>query len=233
MRLRLGDLTFDSDTRQLLRGRSEVHVSPKAFELLTLLIAYRPRALAKSELQEHLWPDLFVSETNIASLIAEIRRALNDDAQRPRFVRTAHRFGYAFCGDAVDAPASSTVETAAICWLLMDRRRVPLSAGENVLGREPEGGIALDSHTVSRRHARITVSERGAILEDLQSKNGTFLRDKRVTTPIALADGDQIRVGSIVVHFRTAAGSKTATWSEPRSSKSGGAPVSQKKRVTP
>ena len=85
-----------------------------------------------------------------------------------------------------------------------------------MLGREPEGGIALDSHTVSRRHARITVSERGAILEDLQSKNGTSCWDKRATTPIALADGDQIRVGSIAALFRKAAGSKTATWSEPR-----------------
>jgi DNA-binding winged helix-turn-helix (wHTH) protein len=214
VRLRLGNLTFDCDTRQLLRGRTEVHLSPKAFELLKLLIDARPRALAKAELQERLWPDLFVSETNLASLVAEIRRALDDDAQRPRFVRTAHRFGYAFCGEAVTE--GRPVEATPVCWLLKDRRRMPLAAGENVLGREPEGGIALDSHTVSRRHARIIVSDEGAVLEDLRSKNGTFLREARVTRPTTLSDGDRIRVGSVVMHFRTASGSSTATWSERR-----------------
>jgi DNA-binding winged helix-turn-helix (wHTH) protein len=216
VRLRLGDLTFDSGTRQLLRGRAEVHVSPKAFDLLKLLIEARPRALAKPQLQEQLWPDLFVSETNLASLIGEIRRALDDDARRPRFVRTVHRFGYAFCGEAAEESAGSSVDSTPVCWLLKDRRRLHLALGENVLGREPDGGISLDSHTVSRRHARILVSERGAILEDLESKNGTFLRNARVTTPTALANGDQIRLGSVVMHFRTASGSKTATWSEQR-----------------
>ncbi len=216
MRLRLGDVVFDSATRQLLRGRSEVPLSPKAFELLRLLIAARPRALAKAELQEQLWPDLFVSETNLASLVAEIRKALGDDAQRPRFVRTAHRFGYAFCGDVVKAIDEVAVEPAPVCWLIKDRRRLALDAGENILGREPNSVIALDSHTVSRRHARITVSPRGAVLEDLRSKNGTFLRDTRITTPTALADGDQIRVGAVVMHFRIASRSKTATWSASR-----------------
>jgi DNA-binding winged helix-turn-helix (wHTH) protein len=216
VRLRLGTLTFDSETRQLLRGRSDVHLSPKAFELLNLLLAARPRALAKAELQDHLWPDLFVSETNLASLVAEIRRALDDDAHRPRFVRTAHRFGYAFCGEAVDVSERVVTDSSPVCWLLKDRRRLPLGVGENVLGREPDGGISLDSQTVSRRHARIIVSDRGAVLEDLHSKNGTFLRDARVTSPTALADGDRIRVGSVVMHFRTASGSKTATWSEQR-----------------
>ena len=213
MTLRLGQLTFDADTRQLLRGRSEVHLSPKAFDLLKLLIDARPRALAKAELQDRLWPGVFVSDTNLASLIAEIRRALGDDASQPRFVRTAHRFGYAFCCDTNDAAAPIPPEPVPVCWLLKDRRRVPLEAGENVLGRERDLGVPLDSHTVSRRHARITVSARGAVLEDLRSKNGTFLRDARVTAATPLADGDRIRIGAVVLHFRTASGSKTVTWS--------------------
>jgi len=70
MRLRLGSLTLDTATRQLLRGTSEVHLSPKAFDLLTLLVETRPRAVAKAELQNELWPDVFVSETNLAGLVA-------------------------------------------------------------------------------------------------------------------------------------------------------------------
>jgi DNA-binding winged helix-turn-helix (wHTH) protein len=213
MKLRLGPLTFDANSRQLLRGRSEVHLSPKAFDLLKMLIDARPRALAKAELQERLWPDLFVSDSNLASLVAEIRRVLADDASQPRFIRTVHRFGYAFCGDAVDGPSPVRAGPATLCWLLKDRRRVPLEAGENVLGRERDHGIPIDSNTVSRRHARITVSEGGAVLEDLRSKNGTFLRDVRITVATPLADGDRIRIGAVVLHFRTASASKTVTWS--------------------
>lgn len=230
MRLRLGQLTFDADTRQLLRGRSEVHLSPKAFDLLKVLIDARPRALAKTDLQERLWPGVFVSDTNLASLIAEIRRALGDDASQPRFVRTAHRFGYAFCCDTSDAAAPMPAESVPVCWLLKDRRRVPLEAGENVLGRQRDLGIALDSHTVSRRHARITVSTRGAMLEDLRSKNGTFLRDMRVTAATPLADGDRIRIGAVVLHFRTASGSKTVTWSGHQDSVPPPAPAVSKRR---
>jgi DNA-binding winged helix-turn-helix (wHTH) protein len=213
VRLRLGSVTFDSESRQLLHGRSEIRLSPKAFDLLKLLIDERPRAFAKTELQERLWPNVFVSETNLASLIAEIRRALGDDAQRPRFIRTVHRFGYSCCADVAD-PSSTSQDDSTPCWLLKDRRRLPLAAGENILGRDRDNGIAVDSHTVSRRHARITVSARGAVLQDLDSKNGTFLRDARVKAPAALADGDQIRLGSVVMHFRMPSGSWTATWGE-------------------
>lgn len=214
MRLRLGSVTFDSESRQLLRGRAEIRLSPKAFDLLKLLIDERPRALAKTELQERLWPNVFVSETNLASLIAEIRRALGDDAQRPRFIRTVHRFGYSCCADLAEPTGTAQVDGPPLCWLLKDRRRLPLAPGENILGRERDNGIAIESHTVSRRHARITVSERGAMLEDLESKNGTFLREARVKAPAALADGDQIRLGSVVMHFRMASGSRTATWGD-------------------
>ena len=212
MRLRLGNVTFDSESRQLRRGRSEIHLSPKAFELLKLLIEARPRAFAKTDLQERLWPNVYVSDTNLAALIAEIRRALGDDAQRPRFIRTVHRFGYSCCADVADAPEAAAAGTTEVddspllCWLLKDRRRLPLVVGENILGRKRDDGIAVDSHTVSRRHARITVSERGAVLEDLDSKNGTFLREAPVKTPAVLADGDEIRLGSVVMHFRTASG---------------------------
>ena len=80
MKLRLGDLTFDADARQLRRGRHEIHLSPKAFDLLKCLIAARPRALSKNELHEILWPATFVSESNLATLVAEIREALGEGA---------------------------------------------------------------------------------------------------------------------------------------------------------
>jgi DNA-binding winged helix-turn-helix (wHTH) protein len=217
--IRLGDLTFDPDARQLLRGDSEIHLSPKAFELLKTLVEHRPRALSKNELHQHLWPRTFVSEANLASLIAEVREALGETAREPRFIRTAHRFGYAFAASTVEqattvsaAPAAGVDTPVRFCWLIRDGKRLPLQAGENVLGRDADGVIGLGSPTVSRRHARVVILEAGASVEDLNSKNGTFLGGARVTNATALHDGDELRVGSVTLQFRTASASKTVTW---------------------
>jgi pSer/pThr/pTyr-binding forkhead associated (FHA) protein len=82
------------------------------------------------------------------------------------------------------------------------RREVSLRLGENVLGREPEAVAWMDSPTVSRRHACIRVSTEGAVIEDLGSHNGTYVRGEKVTEPVPLRDGDEIRLGSVVVTLR-------------------------------
>ena len=133
MTVSFGDLTLDTDTRQIRRGAVEVPISPKAFELLTALIDARPRALSKADLHERLWPDTYVTESNLAGLVAEIRRAIGDDARTPRFVRTVQRFGYAFAGEVT--PGSSTSSVAISCWLTHGDRQWTLPDGEHVLGR--------------------------------------------------------------------------------------------------
>jgi DNA-binding winged helix-turn-helix (wHTH) protein len=214
VKLRLGELTFDPDARLLLNGDNELHLSPKAIDLLRILIAHRPRALSKQELHEHLWPATFVSEANLASLIAEVREALGDTARAPQFIRTAHRFGYAFSGEVVEVPDSAAFrQTTNFCWLVKDGKRLPLQPGENILGRD-DADIQIDSPTVSRRHARIRISGTEAVLEDLGSKNGTFANGERVSTVVSLKDGDEVQVGSVVSRFRmTSPKGVTATWS--------------------
>lgn len=214
VKLRFGELTFDADTRQLVGADGEVHLSPKAFELLRILVEHRPRSMSKNELHELLWPATFVSEANLASLVAEIRDSLGDDARHPRFVRTAHRFGYAFCGEATLVAESARLsEAASFSWLLKDGRRLPLRIGENILGRDDDV-IQIDSPTVSRRHARIVITAVDALLEDLGSKNGTFTQGAPVSTPVRLTDGDELRIGSVVLRFRmTLPKGATATWS--------------------
>ena len=101
MRIRFGPFTLDLESRQLTSAGKEIHLEPKAFELLSALVLERPKALSKADLQERLWPGTFVAEANLSNLVAEIRAALGDPARAPKFVRTAHGFGYAFCGDAV------------------------------------------------------------------------------------------------------------------------------------
>jgi DNA-binding winged helix-turn-helix (wHTH) protein len=199
---RFGDFTFDHDRRQLFLNKTELHLSPKAFELLAELLANRSRALSKEELQQRLWPSTFVEETNLAGLVTEIRRALRDSASSPMFVRTVYGFGYHFVGD-VTAAAPAESPGVRLCVVLAAREFV-LMNGANVVGRDPEAAIQIDARGVSRQHARILVSSGAAIIEDLGSKNGTYVNGRRITAPARLSEGDEIGLGAVSVTFRTA-----------------------------
>ena len=118
-------------------------------------------------------------------------------------MRTAHRVGYAFAADVVDTrDASSPAIRASLCWLIMDGRRIPLQPGDNILGRDGGGGLSIESPSVSRRHARISVANERATIDDLGSKNGTYVRCERIANPVPLKDGDEVRIGSVVLQFR-------------------------------
>ena len=200
MRIRFGDCVVDTERRQVSRDAVEVPVSPKAYQLLTLLVDARPKALAKDYLYKELWPDTFVVDANLPNLIAEIRGALGDSAQQPRIIRTVHGFGYAFCADAeIVLPADASQFRTH--WLLWEGRALPLGAGENVIGRGPDVQVRLDTPGVSRRHARILVDGEHVVIEDLDSKNGTFVGGERVTAARALAGGDEVSLGSVRVTF--------------------------------
>ena len=204
MALHFGDFVVDFESRQLSRGTEAVPVGPKAFELLELLLKSRPRALSKAQIRDRLWPRTVASESNLTSLVNELRTALGDRARKPRFIRTVYGFGYAFSGEAtevgdVERPAP---RHATRFRLFLDDREIALREGENLLGRLDEGVAWFESPTVSRRHARIVVEGGKATLEDLGSKNGTFLRGKRVTSPSSLADGDEILLGRVHMTFR-------------------------------
>lgn len=203
MQICFGPFVLDLDTRQLTRDGRAIHLSPKAFELLAALVDARPKVLSKPLLQQRLWPDTFVAEANLSNLVAEIREALGDAPRDPAYIRTAHRFGYAFCGEATRTGSRRAVPTDRPgCWIEWGTKRFPLCPGEHVVGRDPDVEIRLDASTVSRRHARVIVTDEGAVLEDFGSKNGTFRGAARVTVPINLADGDEIRIGSQLVTFR-------------------------------
>ena len=107
MRARFGPFTIDSETRQLLRAGTEVHLSPKAFDLLCTLIESRPKVVDKETLHARIWPDTYVVDANLNVLVSEIRRAIGDKSQQPEFVRTVHGIGYAFCGTAVQVEAAA------------------------------------------------------------------------------------------------------------------------------
>src|SRR6185295_12611002 len=118
MALAFGDFVFDQERRQLLRLGEPVPLEAKAYELLGLLLSRRPNALSKAQIRDVLWPGTFVSESALARLVTQLRAACGDDAQTPRFIRTVHGFGYAFCGNARESgngqPATGAEERAAL-----------------------------------------------------------------------------------------------------------------------
>jgi DNA-binding winged helix-turn-helix (wHTH) protein len=225
VRTRFGPFTLDAAARQLFEGQREIHLSTKAFDVLCLLVDGRPRVIDKATIHARIWPETFVVDANLSVLVGEIRRALKDTPGTERFIRTVHRVGYAFCGDATDltpasppTAASAGAGTAASharsgrvsCWLVWNERHVPLASGEHVVGRDPSSAVWLDASGVSRRHACIRVDAEGqtASIEDLGSTNGTFIQGSAVSGRASLADGDAIQIGSAELTFRAWSGGK-------------------------
>jgi DNA-binding winged helix-turn-helix (wHTH) protein len=224
--LAFGDFVYDEETREVRCGERALELSPKALELLGQLLKNRPRAMSKTELRDALWPTTFVGDTSLARRVNELRAALGDDARKPRMIRTVYKFGYAFIGEATNltAGAAPPREPASVCSLVAGANEVGLADGENVIGRDPGCTVRITSPRVSRHHARILVDGTQATLEDLGSKNGTYLEGRAIDGPKALADGDEISVGAAVFVFRAGeATGTTRTGRRPRSTvKKGG-----------
>jgi DNA-binding winged helix-turn-helix (wHTH) protein len=203
MRFLFGTFVLDTETRHLLRAGEPVHLTPKAFELLQRLLQARPRVLSKAELHGRLWPDTHVVEGNLPNLVAEIRSALADEARSPRFVRTVHGLGYAFCGEAVDDAPGPRAETERpfVYRLSWAGGIVALAEGDYVLGRHADSIVPLDVDVVSRRHALLRIGQGRAVLEDLGSHNGTFVNGERLTGPTPLSDSDEFKLGSVSFVF--------------------------------
>jgi DNA-binding winged helix-turn-helix (wHTH) protein len=212
--VRFAEFTLDAGARQLLAGATPVRISRKAFDLLAILIDHRPNVVDKHELRTRLWGDVNVVDANLNNLVAELRAALSDDAQEPRFLRTVHRVGYAFCGEAAGGDDEAEVPGTPRQWVVWKDRTYVLTEPETLIGRDPDCDIWIDALGVSRRHARIRRGPGGArraMLEDLGSTNGTYVRGEAVTEPQALEDGDAIRIGKVVLTYRDWSGGGSPT----------------------
>jgi DNA-binding winged helix-turn-helix (wHTH) protein len=204
MRVRFDSFEFDSATRELLHDGKAVHLSPKSFDLLQILIERRPALVTKAELQDWLWPDVVVVEANLANAVAEVRKALGDDPRSPKFVWTVSRRGYRFSADVevVSAPEAARPQGPLRWWLTWRDAILPLAEGENIVGRHPESDIWLDASSVSRVHARVVIADGRATVEDRGSTNGTFVNGLRIATRHPLVDGATVTFGSERAVFR-------------------------------
>jgi DNA-binding winged helix-turn-helix (wHTH) protein len=194
---RFGEFAFDPAVRLLTRSGAPVHLTAKALDLLELLVVRHPEAVPKKHIHHTLWPDTFVSDVSLTTLIFELRTALGETARKPRFIRTVHGFGYAFQHENGHAETPET----PFC-VIYDGREINLRLGENLLGRSRDCRVRLDSSRVSRHHARITVGDGSALIEDCGSRNGTWVGGVRTDGRVRLKDGDDIGVAGIRVLFR-------------------------------
>jgi hypothetical protein len=220
MHLSFGRFVLDVRARQLLRRGRPVRLGDSALAVLLRLVERRPAVVSKVDLRS-LWPSRVVEENHLSHLIAELRRALGR-----RAIRTVHGLGYAFTPSAI--PDAATAVGAVVCVLewragsgltasghhdAWDAGRARLPEGTYLIGRSPDAFPRLASRTVSARHAHLDVHADGAFVEDLASKNGTFVEGRRVDLRRRLRDGDTLLVGGVPlsVHLHGAALTTTDT----------------------
>lgn len=196
MRVRFLDFVLDTDRRELSRGGARVPLRPKAMQLLEALVVDRPRAVSQEELYDRLWPDTFVDKTSLHKVMYQLRHALGDGEQA--IIRTVYGFGFSFAAAVIDeAPGAPESR----CQIVIGDSEFDLLQGENIVGRERDAAVRIEAPSISRRHARIVVTGEDAIIEDLHSKNGTFVRGRR-THLGELRDGDAILFGTVAAAFR-------------------------------
>ena len=111
------DLELDTALFEVRRGGVAVALEPQAFDVLAYLVAHRDRVVPKEELMDAVWGGRFVSETAVTSRIKQARRAVGDDGQAQRLIRTLHGRGYRFVADVEvaddDAAAGAVPEARA------------------------------------------------------------------------------------------------------------------------
>jgi DNA-binding winged helix-turn-helix (wHTH) protein len=214
VRLHFGDCLLDTAARELRRAGEVVPLKPQAFRLLEVLVVRRPGAVSHTELRGLLWPDMQTGGTSLARLVSDVRVAIGSNGTAAsQSIRTVHRFGYAFSSH-VEEEVLEQHFASTVCSIQWGQHLLPLMDGENVIGRSETATICVPSPEVSRRHARIVVDGHSATLEDLGSRNGTYLGEVRLDSSVTLRHRDRIGVGPALLIFYVAKSDETTEISE-------------------
>jgi DNA-binding winged helix-turn-helix (wHTH) protein len=206
--LRFAEFELDLTAYALRRRGRRVKLEKLPMEVLILLVREAGALVERREIQAALWgSEVFVEhDSAINTAIRKIRQALGDDADSPRYVETVIGKGYRFVA-RVEEGVSLTEERRRdgprppSYRLTRGRQEFVLQPGDNLLGRDPAARVYVDHASVSRRHARIAVGSDGATLEDLKSRNGTFVDGRRIDSPTEIQHGAIIALGPITLKF--------------------------------
>lgn len=199
VRLRFDQFCFDSGQKALLRGGQPVRLTPRAFRLLELLLLRRPKAVSKRDLLDYVWSGHIVEEANLKTLVLEIRTALEERGGRPEVVRTVYGYGYAFAGEVQEqAEETQSSPIVAVRW---NDQTALLPPGAHLIGRRPDCAVRIDAPSVSRVHARLEIMQEVMRIEDLRSKNGTFIDGQRIGAAIELLARCEVVIGEVAVRI--------------------------------
>jgi TolB-like protein/DNA-binding winged helix-turn-helix (wHTH) protein/Tfp pilus assembly protein PilF len=112
---RFGDITIDRENFRVQKGGRDITLSPRAFDVLALLVQNGGRVLEKQVIFDHVWKDTFVSDNALTKAVKEIRHALDDDAVNPRYIETVTKRGYRFIAEISETgrPDGQVPETAS------------------------------------------------------------------------------------------------------------------------
>jgi DNA-binding winged helix-turn-helix (wHTH) protein len=201
---RLGAWLVEPSLDRISRDGEAVRLRPRAMDVLILLAGMAGKLASKKRLIDAVWRTEFVSDHALTQVIAELRAALGDDARNPAYIENIPRRGYRLVATVTPVAASvAQVRDAALPFKLQSADRdYALIQGPNVIGRTGDADICIDRTEVSRCHARIVVQGTTATIEDLDSKNGTYLNGERLDRTTLLANGDEIWIGRSVARFR-------------------------------
>jgi DNA-binding winged helix-turn-helix (wHTH) protein len=195
-RYQFDEFCFDCDQKALLRGGEPVRLTPRAFRLLELLLLRHPKAVSKRDLLDYVWSGQIVEEANLKTLVLEIRSAIEERGGRPEVVRTVYGYGYAFSGEVEEEEVGESAAVVSVRWSLQS---IVLPLGAHLIGRRPDCAVAIEDPSVSRVHARLEITRDKLRVEDLHSKNGTFVDGKRITGPTELLNRCEILIGEVCV----------------------------------
>jgi len=200
----LGNWRVEPTLDRISQDGRLVRLRPRAMDVLTTLALAAGKLVSKRDLIDDVWRTEFVSDHALTQVIAELRAALGDDAGNPTFIENIPRRGYRLVA-TVTPVVDSVVSNNGVSMpfkLETDDGNFSLSQGQNVIGRTDEADICLDMTEVSRCHAMITVQGTTAIIEDLGSKNGTYVNGRQLEGPATLNNGDEIWIGRSVARMR-------------------------------
>jgi DNA-binding winged helix-turn-helix (wHTH) protein len=193
-----GDFTLDVRSEDVCCPRGRVHLTPRLFRLLLYFVENRGRLVSKEEVLDNVWPQTTVAEGSVSRAVASLRRALGDCVTSANLIETVPWRGYRFIAEVESRSDGREITPFAI---VCGDRAYPLSSGDNLIGRDPECDISLLLPSISRHHAKITISCQNAFIEDLGSKNGTFVDEQRLEGRMELLGGLTIRLGREVLQF--------------------------------
>ena len=227
----------EPEANRISNGETSIHLEPKAMEVLLCLAEYAGVVVPRQIIVDRVWATEFITDSTLTHTVADLRRALADDARAPQFIETIPKRGYRLVAEVVadgspnpaaSGPSLRNRPLAVVVgnsvrldsrdvldlsdhFLFLGDHEIPLVGRTFSFGRDQKADIQILVPEASRNHARLDIEPDGVTIEDLGSKNGTQVNDERIEGRCRLRSGDTISIGPTTLIYRSLASDPTRT----------------------